>query len=199
MIEINKIKEIFEKDGGIIRTADLLASKIYYRDIQKLIADGYIEKIHYGYYQWIHERDVSEANIISKLFPDGILCMNTALFYYRYSDRTPLRWDIAVNKDSSKSRFNIDYPFVKPYYIEPEFLELGLSIGKIDGYSVKIYDKERVICDCIRYVNRMDKEIFNKAIQAYINDVGKNIPNLMEYAKKLRALKKAKDLLGVWL
>ena len=31
----------------------------------------------------------------------------------------------------------------------------------------------------------MDKEIFNKAIQGYVNDPKKNIPNLMMYAKKL--------------
>ena len=48
-------------------------------------------------------------------------------------------------------------------------------------------------------MNRMDKEIFNKAIQSYVKDPQKNIPNLMEYAKILRVQKKVKDLIGVWL
>lgn len=199
MIEVNKIKEIFENSDGILKTADLLAANIYYKDIKRLMADGYIEKIRYGYYHWVHDKVISEAQIISRFFPDGILCMNTALFYYRYSDRTPLHWDIAVSKNSGKSRFHIDYPFVKPYYVEPELLNIGLVEGEIDGYPVRIYNKERVICDCIRYANKMDKEIFNKAIQSYINDAGKHIPNLVEYAKQLRTLKKVKDLLGVWL
>ena len=125
--------------------------------------------------------------------------MNTALFYYRYSDRTPLEWHIAVSKDSSKSRFNIDYPFVKPYYVEPKFLQLGLTEGEIDGHKVRIYDKERVICDCMRYSGKMDKEVFNKAIQGYVKDVKKNVPMLMQYARKLRIEKKVKDLIGVWL
>lgn len=34
---------------------------------------------------------------VTGLFPDGIFCMNTALFYHGYSDRTPLEWHIAMN------------------------------------------------------------------------------------------------------
>ena len=48
-------------------------------------------------------------------------------------------------------------------------------------------------------MNKMDKEIFNKAIQNYVVDPKKNIPNLMQYAKVLRVQKKVKDLIGVWL
>lgn len=48
-------------------------------------------------------------------------------------------------------------------------------------------------------MSKMDKEIFNKAIQRYVNDPQKNIPNLMEYAKALRVQKKVNDLIGVWL
>lgn len=141
----------------------------------------------------------SEAATITRLFPDAILCMDTALFYYRYSDRTPMEWHLAVSKDSGKSRFQIDYPFVRPYYIEPSLLELGAVMGEIDSNVVRIYDKERTICDCLRYAAKMDKEIFNKAIRGYIEDPAKNISRLMQYAKKLRVTQKVKTLIGVWL
>jgi hypothetical protein len=45
----------------------------------------------------------------------------------------------------------------------------------------------------------MDREIFNKAVQSYIADPQKNIPNLMAYAKPLRVAKPVRDLIGVWL
>jgi predicted transcriptional regulator of viral defense system len=199
MTDPKKIKTIFENNDGIMKTAQLSAAKIYYNDIQNLVKEGYIEKVRQGYYLWTFEKDFSEARIISKLFPDGILCMDTALFYYQYSDRTPLQWDIAVSKDSPKSRFNIDYPFVKPYYVEPNILELGLTEGEIDGYPVRIYDKERIICDCIRYVNKMDRETFNKAIQGYLSDPKMKISLLVEYSKKLKVAKRVRDLIGVWL
>lgn len=196
---VEHYKEIFERYGGMMRTKQLEAENILYRKIQQLIHEGYIEKVRYGYYQWVNPDDYSEVGTISRLFPDAILCMDTALRYYGYSDRTPADWHLAVSKDSGKSRFKIDYPFVKPYYVEPSMLELGLTIGNIDGHSIRVYDKDRVICDCLRYRNKMDKEIFNKAIQSYILDAGKSIPKLMEYAKLLRVKKIAKDLIGVWL
>ncbi len=65
--------------------------------------------------------------------------------------------------------------------------------------DVRIYDRDRTICDVLRNMNKMDKEIFNKAIQGYVKDLKKNIPNLMEYAKVLRMQKRVKELIGVWL
>lgn len=199
MCDIQYYKEIFDRYGGMMRTTQLAEEKVFYLQREKLIADGYVEKIRRGYYQWANPDDFSEAGTVTRLFPDAILCMDTALRYYGYSDRTPAAWHLAVSKDSGKSRFNIDYPFVKPYYMEPTLLELGLTKGNIDGHEIRIYDKDRMICDCLRYRNKMDKEIFNKAIQNYIADPEKRIPKLMEYAGPLRVKKIAKDLIGVWL
>ena len=199
MHDVQYYKSIFDKYGGMMRTTQLAEEKIFYPQREKLIADGYVEKIRRGYYQWINPDDFSEVGTVIRLFPDAILCMDTALRYYGYSDRTPGDWHLAVSKDSGKSRFKIDYPFVKPYYVEPAVLELGLITGTMDGHAIRIYDKERLICDCLRYRKKMDKEIFNKAIRKYITDPKKSIPKLMEYAGPLRVKKLAKDLIGVWL
>ena len=199
MRNIDTIRSVFDAHNGMMRTGDLSRERIYYADIQWLISEGYIEKVRTGYYQWVKNADPSELNTIVRLFPDGILCMDTALRHYGYSDRTPAEWHLAVSKDSNKTRFHIDYPFVKPYFVEPDLLELGLTSCEINGVSARIVDKERAICDCLRYRNKMDREIFNKAIQSYISDPEKNIPNLMAYAKPLRVAKPVRDLIGVWL
>jgi predicted transcriptional regulator of viral defense system len=195
----NEIRKLFEQHGYVMRTAELRTAKIYYEDIQKLLADGVVEKIKQGYYHLIDEYNDSEANIINRLFPDAVLCMNTALFYYGYSNRTPAEWHLAVDKDITKYRVKIDYPFVKTYFLESSLLNLGVIEARIDLNIVRIYDRDRTICDCLRYMGKMDKEIFNKAIQGYVKDPKKNVPNLMQYAKPLRVRKKVKDLIGVWL
>ena len=150
MNDINTVKEIFLQHGGIMRRKELTLEKIYYGQISSLIQEGVIEKIRPGYYQWIDSNNLSEVVTITRLYPDGILCMDTALRHYGYSDRTPVQWHIAVSKYSNRTRFKIDYPFVKPYYVAPEILEIGLCEQEIDGNKVKMYDKERVICDCLR-------------------------------------------------
>ena len=199
MKRIDEYKTIFDRYDGTMRTKELQKEKILYRTLQKLMEQGVVEKVRYGYYQWVNPNDCSEVGTVIRLFPDAIFCMETALRYYGYSDRTPLEWHLAVSKDSGKSRFKIDYPFVKPHYVIPACLELGLAYGNMDGYKVRVYDKERVICDCLRARNKMDKEIFNKAIQSYIADPEKKIPRLLEYAEILRVKKTVKQLIGVWL
>ena len=199
MYEENYYQNIFARYGGMMRTQQLEKEKIFYKTRQMLIEQGCIEKVRTGYYQWVNHDDFSEVGTVVRLFPDAILCMDTALRYYGYSDRTPIEWHLAVSKDSGKSRFKVDSLKVKPYYVEPTILELGLTRGNIDGHEVHIYDKDRVICDCLRYRNKMDKEIFNKAIQRYIADPGKNIAKLLEYAEPLRMVKVVNDLISIWL
>lgn len=125
--------------------------------------------------------------------------METALFYYGYSDRNHAEWNFAIDKNVSKFRTNIEYPFIKVYRMNSDLLRLGETTGEIDFTKVQIYDRERTICDVLKNMNKIDKEIFNKAIQGYVNDLKKNIPNLMIYAKKLRVEKKVRNLIGVWL
>ena len=199
MIDINRAKGIFDRYGGIVRTYQLTEERIYYADIAYLMNAGLIEKVRTGYYQWIDPDNQSEAATVIKLFPDGILCMDTALRHYGYSDRTPAQWHIAVSKYSNRTRFKIDYPFVKPYFVAPEVFEIGLCEQEIDGNKVRMYDKERVICDCLRYRNKMDKEIFNKAIQSYVSDTSKSIPKLMEYSVPLRCVSLIKNIIEIWI
>jgi len=194
-----KLKSIFSQHNFVMTTAELMAEKIYYADIQQLLEKGMIEKVKRGYYHWVDDFSGSEIVIINRLFPDAVLCMETALFYYRYSDRNPPEWNITIDKNTSRQRTKVDYPFVKAYRVESALLPIGEIKGEIDSIGVRIYDRDRTICDVLRNMNKMDKEIFNKAIQNYVKDPKKNIPNLMQYAKELRVQKRVKDLIGVWL
>ena len=89
MIDINRAKGIFDRYGGIVRTYQLTEERIYYADIVYLMNVRLIEKVRTGYYQRIDPNNQSEAATVIKLFLDGILCMDTALRHYGYSDRTP--------------------------------------------------------------------------------------------------------------
>ncbi len=198
-MDIQTAKQIFDAHNGIMKSKEIIENKIYNRFLKKLIDEGYVEKIKFGYYQWQDERAFSEATVIARLFPDAVICMESALQYYGYTDRTPSAWCLAVDKHSTKSRFSIDYPSVKPHYIPEEQMMLGAELVNIEDTELKIFNRERVICDCLRQENKMDVEVFNKAIQAYIKDPKKNVPRLMEYAKILRTENKVRKMIGVWL
>ncbi len=198
-MDIQTAKQIFDAHNGIMKSKEIIENKIYNYFLKRLIDEGYVERIKFGYYQWQDERAFSEATVIARLFPDAVICMESSLQYYEYTDRTPSAWCLAVDKHSTKSRFSIDYPIVKPHYIPEEQMTLGVEVVKIEDTELKIFNRERVICDCLRQENKMDVEIFNKAIQAYIKDPMKNVPRLMEYAKILRTENKVRKIIGVWL
>ena len=189
-----------QKTTPFIRTVDLNQMGLLSREIAKLVEAGKLERIKQGYYRLVEfSQNENEAMLISELYPDGVLCMTTALFYYGYSDRTPMSWDIAINRNTSKARFNIDYPYVKPYYVEKAHLEYGVSEIEYDSCSLKIFDKDRLICECLKHENKMDREIVNKAIQRYIVDNEKNVKHLLEYAMKRNIQNKVRERIGVWL
>jgi predicted transcriptional regulator of viral defense system len=108
MQTMTDIEAIFKAHGGIMRTKELQSSGIYYKKLQQMIEAGQIEQIRRGYYQYIDENAFSEAPLIAKLFPDGVVCRESALEYYGYTDRTPSAWNIAVRADSARMRFKID-------------------------------------------------------------------------------------------
>lgn len=192
-------ESIFKQYGGIMRTFELKREGISHHILQELMEEGLVEKIKYGYYQWQDEKAFSEVSIISALFPDAIICDISAAMYYGYTDRVPGIWHIAVNNKSARNKFKIDFPKVKPHFISANRLEIGVSEGNIDGITVKIYDRERVVCDCLRHVNTMDGEVFNIIIQRYVGDKDKDAARLMEYAAKLGVEKKARRMVGIWL
>jgi predicted transcriptional regulator of viral defense system len=194
------LKKLADKAGGMFRTSDLNPLGVTAYAIQKLIGQHIIVRVKPGYYRLAKDEEtLSEAAQIAQLFPDGVLCMYTALFYFGYSDRTPLSWDIAVNKNTSKSRFKLEYPFVQPYYLKPELLAFGVTEAEYNDCRLKIFDRDRLICECIFSEDKIDKETYNKAIQGYIADPNKNIQHLLAYAQRRRILKKVKTRIGVWL
>jgi len=193
-----EIKKIFINNNGIVRTGDITSKGFSIRHLNKLIDEGSVYRIKRGVYQWVDE-DVDDLQILYKILPEAVLCMQSALYYYLYTDRTPDCFNIAVDRDINKRRLEIDYPIIKPYYVEPHYLKVGVVYGQINGVKIKVYDRERTVCDVLRYINKIDKEIFNKAIKSYINDDKKNIPKLIEYAKQFRVYKKMQTLMGVWL
>lgn len=83
--------------------------------------------------------------MIATFLEERIICLESALFYYGYSDRTPLVWTIAVSRNISRSKIKIENFAYKLYFVQ----DGKLSLGKTSG-------------------------IFNKAINAYVADDKKN-------------------------
>lgn len=195
---MENILQCIEKHGGIVKKEQLVEAGIDYRFVLSLVESGDLVRIKNGYYTDRIDR-FSEEALVAELFPDALLCMESALYAYGYIKQKPFGWRLAVDKNTSKSRFKMDYPKIVPYYTEPEVLERGKISIEWMGQNFLIYDKERLICDCLKYESKMDRQDFKEALQSYIKDEEKDISALMEYARERKVVKKVQSLIGVWL
>lgn len=64
---------------------------------------------------------------------------------------------------------------------------------------MKIYDRERLICDCLKYEDHLDREDLKKALRAYLAEPSKDLSRLLSYAKERKVLSKVQNRIGVWL
>lgn len=192
-------KQVIIEKGGIAKTSDFVAAGIPAVDVVNLCNTGYLERIRHGYYQLADWDPSSEEQLIATLIPKAIICVESALFYYGYSDFAPRKWSIAVPRSMSRTKLDIDALILQTYYVQSEIYELGKTTADFNGIILPVYDRERTICDCFKYRSRLDNEIFNKALNAYVNDSKKDLRNLSEYAKKLRVYKKVTELMEVLL
>ena len=192
-------KQVIIEKGGIAKTSDFVAAGIPAVDIVNLCNTGYLERIRHGYYQLADWDTSSEEQLIAALIPKAIICVESALFHYGYSDFAPRKWSIAVPRSMSRTKLDIDALALQTYYVQQEIYELGKTTADFNGIILSIYDRERTICDCFKYRSRLDNEIFNKALNAYVNDPQKDLKNLSGYAKKLRVHKKVTELMEVLL
>lgn len=195
---LEKLRAFIEEKGGIVKKEEFAALDIDYRKILEFVDSGDLVRIKNGYYTDRMDR-FTEEELIAHLFPDARLCMESALYAYGYIKEKPYGWHLAVDKNTSKSRFKMDYPKVIPYYTEPEALALGSTTIALQGQTFQIYDKERMICDCLKYEAKLDHAVFRAAIQSYIRDNDKDISMLMEYARARKVTGRVQSLIGVWL
>lgn len=191
------VKGIVESKGGIAKSADFVAAGIRAVDVVNLCNAGYLDRVRHGYYQMADNSEASEEQMLATLIPQGIVCVESALYHYGYSDFTPRKWSIAVPRTVSRAKLDLDALPLQTYYIQQDLYELGKTTGDFHGVSLPVYDRERTICDCFKYRSRLDTELFSKALYAYANDPNKNLSNLSIYAKKLRVYKKVIELMEI--
>lgn len=194
-----RVKEVIINNGGIAKSADFVAAGIRAVDVVNMCNAGYLDRVWHGYYQLAEQDISSEEQLLATLIPKGIVCVESALFHYGYSDFAPRKWSIAVPRSMSRTKLKVDLLTIQPYYMQPELYELGKTSDSFNGVKLSVYDRERTICDCFKYRSRLDNEMFNKALNAYVKEDKKNLNNLSAYAKKLRVYKKVMELMEVLL
>lgn len=185
--------------GGIAKTADFALEGIKNYEVAAFCKEGAIERIRRGLYQLPQNVIPTDEQIIKEILPQGIICVESALFHYGYSDFSPREWSIAVPRTASRTVKRVQEIKLKPYFIQKNYFNLGMTTDDFNGVSLAIYDRERTLCDCFKYRTKLDNEIFNKAVNTYATDAKKNLANLSKYAKEMKIYTKVMNVMEVLL
>lgn len=161
-----QVKEVIINKGGIVKSADFVAVGIRAVDVVNPCNAGMLSRVCHSYYELAEKSAVSEEQLLAVLVPKGIICVESALFHYGYSDFAPREWSIAVPRSMSRTKLDVDALALRPYYVQSELYKLGKTTDDFNGVILSVYDRERTICDCFEYRSKFDNEIFNKALNA---------------------------------
>ena len=113
----------------------------------------------------------------------AVFSYGTALFLWGLSDRTPHTYDITVPRGTNVSLLKRDNPNLRCHYVQSDTYEIGISeTASPQGATVRLYDKERCICDLIRDKNQIDMQLYSQAIKDYFK-TKPNIRKLLKYGK----------------
>ncbi|MCG2729711.1 MAG: type IV toxin-antitoxin system AbiEi family antitoxin domain-containing protein [Acetobacterium sp.] len=88
-MDCEKYKKVFDENNGIVKLSDFTDAGYHNTVIDRLIREGKVIKLRAGFYEWQSEDVISDAVIINKLYPDAIICMDSALYFYDYTERAP--------------------------------------------------------------------------------------------------------------
>ncbi|MCF7945155.1 MAG: type IV toxin-antitoxin system AbiEi family antitoxin domain-containing protein [Spirochaetia bacterium] len=184
----DKILKIFSEQSGYVRTKDIKAHGMHHIHLQELQDDGTIRKIKHGLYCLSDLPDYSQYSSLKEaLFtiPNGVICLGTALSYYGLITWDPPEIHVAIPK-SRKVKLPV-YPPIRIYYFSGVFYSTGIMNETIDsGETIQIYDKEKTICDIIRYRNQIGIDIMKEALEEYLKRDDRSLNILHSYAKELR-------------
>ena len=197
MNNYDKILNYAKKNNGYITTKEAVDLEINSTFLSNLVNEKKLERVGTGIYK-LPEYPIDNFYILSKSSKNMCYSHATALYLHNMSDRIPLIYDVTVPYNYSGNLLNNKNVSLR--YVRSDIFELGMiEIKTVNNLTVKCYDLERTLCDIIKDKDRMDKEVYSKALKEYARNKNKNILKLIKYAKKLYIENEVVELMEVLL
>lgn len=171
------------KGHGYLQTSIVLENDVSKQTLAKYVKSRGLERAARGVY--ITE-DVWPDDYYLLFLRNGriVFSFESALYLHGLMDREPSKTTVTVPEGYNAS--HIVARGVRVIHAKKDWYEIGISvINTAFGNEVPVYDKERTICDIIRNKNYIEIQTFQTAMREYMGGKGKNLGNLISYARHL--------------
>ena len=197
LIHMNEIVQYIKDKGGYARQTELREHGFQSRDISKLFSEGTLEKVQPGLYK-LSDSDVTSGFVdVSKAIPQAVIALASALAYYELTTFNPSKVHLAIPNDSKPPKLN--FPPVEVYYFRERPYETGIDEINIQGHTVRIYNREKTVCDMFRYRNKLGEDLALEGLKNYLSLPEANVNKLQHYMKICRVKTVMKPYLKAFL
>lgn len=189
------IIQIMNVNNGMLSTRMIEPLNINRQYLSIMEDNNMIEKASRGIYLFPNTFEDSYFSFQQK-YKKVVFSHMNALYFYGLTEEFPYDYTVTVPQ-----RYHVDTVNEKcnVFYVSEEIYEMGISeVETPSGNKVRVYDKERCICDVIRSKGRMDKEQVKKTIKQYIKYSDKDINKLVKYSKKLGINEMVSEIVGAY-
>lgn len=129
--------------------------------IEKEIEEGKLFKVGKGIYS--KKKYVPETAMFVYKYPNVVVTMKSAFFLHGLTDVIPEECDLATTRDAAK----IKNKKVKQYFVADYFFEEGIETVDYKGYDIRIYNKERMLIELVRYKSKLPYDYYKEIILNY--------------------------------
>jgi predicted transcriptional regulator of viral defense system len=185
MTKKEKIENFIEKYNGYLITSLICNEDISKTYVAQYIKEHGMEKVSRGLYI---TDDVwpDELFILQQRNSAVIYSGETALYLHGLTDREYSSVCVTVPQGYNASHLKEKDFDVTVKYAAQELYKMGVcEIPSSSGNLVKVYDRERCICDLIMNRNKYEVQMFQTAIKEYMLSKDKQLSQLIIYADRM--------------
>lgn len=182
MTDLEQIIEIGKRNNNIFKTKMIVEAGIRKEKIKVLLEEGRIKRIGPGYYT-LTDTFVDRYYELQQRCPNGIYSFGTAAYFWGLLDSAPEQIECTFPRGYNASRLNLRFE-TKFHFAPEEYYAIGIVEKESPlGTLVKVYDKEKVVCDFIKYKSRCNVRIWGTVLNNYFRRRDKDLKKLIKYAK----------------
>lgn len=198
MNELDSMKELVRQDG-FLYTKDVVNAGIRKEVLKRFLDEGSLIREARGVYSF-SDSFSDEFVLLQIKCKKGILSYGTALYLHGMSDRFPSMISLTVPKSYNVYYLQTELPHVKFHRVKPKWWDIGImEMTSPQGGLIRVYNKERCICDLLRDRKNTDPQIFSQAVKEYFSLQNYDMIRLMEYAGYFRLEGKIREYMEILL
>lgn len=182
------------------RRKDLLAHMTDYR-FRQMIKQHRLRRVQHGIYVLV-SADESDSDLVlaQQFYPQAVISMFTAADFHGLTTAIPRAVQITLPSQGTRHLEKPEYPEVEFFFAGKNILDLGCEMHEIDGYPIRVYDRERVVCDMFRYLRRVGQDMAIEVFKAYMSDrKHRDLDKLIDYSRQLRVYKYISNYVEVYI